>query len=67
MYICMDLHAVTLCECCYLDGIDRKYRAIALKIYWTHVCVCVCVCVCLYCKRENQNYRVFLVLVCGQL
>ena len=37
----MDLHAVTLCECCYFDGIDRKYCSISLKIYRMYVCVCV--------------------------
>jgi len=43
MYICLDLHAVTFRECCYLDGIDRKYCAISLKIYRMYMCVCVCV------------------------
>jgi hypothetical protein len=52
MYICMGLRAVILRECCYLDGIDRKYCAISLKIYQ------MCVCVCLYCRHENRNYRV---------
>jgi hypothetical protein len=61
LYICLDLHAVTLCECCYWVLIGNIVPP--LLRYTERRCVCGC----LYCRCENWNYRVLLLLICVQL